>query len=484
MTIESANCFSRSEYPLPGPLRIVQFGEGNFLRAFIGWMIQHLNDKGLFSGSIRIVEPLPHGTGDTLNEQNGLYTVLLRGLENGQVVERAQVISCVEGSFNSYRDWDSVLALARLESLQFIFSNTTEAGIEYKPEPKLETTPGTFPAKLTAFLFERFQTGGSGLWIIPCELIERNASCLKQYVLQYAADWNLGTGFIDWVEKENRFVNTLVDRIVAGYPKSEDEALRLRLGYDDKLLVAGEPFHFFALEAPDSLEQVLPLRQSGLDVVLTDDITPYRMRKVFLLNGGHTSAALAAFLSGLDFVDEMVGDELFNRFLRDLLYEEVLPTIELPEQEKTEYLEAVLERFANPFAKHRLHSITLNSVSKWKVRVLPSFLKAYKKTGKLPKRLAFSLAALLVFYENTNGKGKRNRGLPYEILDDIEIVNYFETLWKEHNIGQLVRKVLSRTDFWGSDLNEIDSLASTLVWFISMMKADGVRYALERILFR
>ena len=473
--------------PPPTPLRTVLFGEGNFLRAFICWMFQILNDQKLFEGSIKIIEPLPDGLGSVLNEQDGLYTVLLRGLETGHVIEKTHIISCVEGALNAYRDWNDVLATARLESLQFVFSNTTESGIDYKPETfQSGKTPETFPAKLTAFLFERFNTLAEhqrgGLWIIPCELIENNAAVLKQYVLRYADDWNLDDGFIRWIEQENQFVNTLVDRIVAGYPKSEAETICRKLGYDDRLITSGEPFHFFALQTSQAqkLESVWPIGEAGLNVVLTDDITPYRMRKVFLLNGGHTSTALAAFRSGLDFVEEITADYRLNRYLRKLLQEEVLPCIDLPVQETSAFIESVLERFANPFAKHRLYSIALNSVAKWKVRVLPSLLKSYATTETLPQRIVFSLAALIVFYDNVQGKGKRENGEEYDVADDGEVIQFFESVWTEHrnDVRRLVQTVLGRSDFWGCDLNEVESLSETVSGFIERIQAGGMRSAL------
>ena len=361
--------------------------------------------------------------------------------------------------------------------LRFCFSNTTEAGIEYKAEPY---TPGitqtTFPAKVTALLYERFKAGLPGLIILPCELIDKNGITLKKYMIQYAAEWALGADYIDYIENANTFCCTLVDRIVAGYPRATADAICEKLGYKDNLLDCGEPFHFFVIEAPDGVEKELPLREAGLDVVFVKNQAPYRTRKVRFLNGAHTATIPAAYLAGFDFVDEVVADPFFGKYMRTLLFEEVYPTVDLPDDEKTAFASAIVERFANPFAMHRLLSIALNSVSKWKVRVLPSLLDYLKSKGQLPKVLSFSLAALIAFYRNEGGTGL-GRVNAYPVADSDGIAAFFEEQWKNNEIPALVRNVLARTDFWDMDLNTVPGLTENVTANLKNIMADGIRLA-------
>ncbi len=458
------------------PVRIVQFGEGNFLRAFIDWMIDRLNKETAFRSSVMIVQVLKEGMGDVLNEQNGLYTLILRGIQDGKCVEEIQKIESVSGCINAVTQWEQVQALFRTPELRFSFSNTTEAGIEYKPE---DYTPGlpqtTFPAKVAALLFERYQAGLPGLIFLPCELIEQNGIMLKKYILQYAEDWKLGTDFLRYVEEQNIFCCTLVDRIVAGYPRSEAEQICRKLGCLDKLLVCAEPFHFFVIEAPECVEKELPFSDAGLNVIFVKDQTPYRTRKVRFLNGAHTAAIPAAYLAGFDFVDEVVADPLFGKYLRTVLFDEIFPTVPLPDQEKQTFAEAVLERFANPFAMHRLLSIALNSVSKWKVRVLPSLLDYQKMIGSLPKVLTFSLAALIAFYRNRDGIGQ-SRVNEYPVQDNPEIVMFFAENW------QNPEKILSRTDFWGMDLNTVPGLTCQVKKNLDSILKNGIRLAVKELM--
>ncbi len=466
------------------PIKVVQFGEGNFLRAFIDWMIDQLNEKAAFNGAVQIVQPLEQGMGELINEQGGLYTLLLRGVCDGKVNETRRQISCVRGCLNPYREWESVAEVFELPSLRFCLSNATEAGIEYRPEELiLGATPKTFPAKLTALLYRRFQKNLPGLIFLPCELIERNGGKLRECMLQYIQDWKLGEDFRRYVEQENTFCSTLVDRIVAGYPRAEAEKLCAELGYEDKLLDCGEPFHFFVIEGPKFIEEELPLAKIGLNVIVVDDQTPYRTRKVRFLNGAHTASVLAAFMAGFDYVDEMVGDPLFNRYLRQLLFAEIFPTIQLPDAEKQAFAEAVLERFANPFAFHRLLSISLNSISKWKVRCLPSLLDYVKITGKLPAALSFSLAALLLFEENVAGVGV-NRVDRFEVKDDPEKVAAFAELWKccGNDLPELARRALSKVDYWGMDLNTVPGLTERTAANLQLIRQQGVRQAVREVL--
>jgi len=473
--------------PLTLPLRVLQFGEGNFLRAFFGWMIQGLNNQGLFNGSIRMVQPIPEGKGEVLNRQGGCYTTVLRGIDQERIVEQCELITCVSGCTNPYDDWDAVVKDACCETLDFIVSNTTESGIHYQPEPwQRGQCPHSFPAKIASLLYERYRhfEGASqkGVILLPCELIENNGETLCQIVRQHAEDWKLEDGFLQWLDKENRFVNTLVDRIVPGFPADEYETLCAKLGYHDELMSCGEFFHFFALECSQSLEDKLPLIRGGFNVVMTSDLKPYRDRKVRFLNGAHTATALAAHLSGLDTVEEMVHDPLFSMYLKRLLFEEIYPTVSLPDVEKRMFAVSVLERFANPFVKHHLLSIALNSVSKWQVRVLPLLLDCLRLTGQLPMLMVLSLAALILFYRNRDGISLT--GHPIE--DAPEITQFFENAWRnyeyDHNLQSLVETVLGRSEFWGCDLNEISGLADNVAALIHQILFSSMRDTIAHLL--
>ena len=467
----------KRQTPCNMPVKVVQFGEGNFLSAFIDWMIDEMNRKVGFNGSVQIIQPLDKGLSDMINAQDGLYTLILRGIADGKLVEDTRVIESVKGCLNAYTEWEKAMETFRGADLRFCCSNTTEAGIEYKPEPY---TPGvtqtTFPAKVTALLYERFKAGLPGLIFLPCELIDKNGITLKEYMIQYATEWALGADYIDYIENANTFCCTLVDRIVAGYPRATADAICEKLGYKDNLLDCGEPFHFFVIEAPDGVEKELPLREAGLDVVFVKNQAPYRTRKVRFLNGAHTATIPAAYLAGFDFVDEVVADSFFGKYMRTLLFEEVYPTVDLPDDEKTAFASAIVERFANPFAMHRLLSIALNSVSKWKVRVLPSLLDYLKIKGQLPKVLSFSLAALIAFYRNEGGTGL-GRVNAYPVADSDGIAAFFEEQWKNNEIPALVRNVLARTDFWDMDLNTVPGLTDNVTANLKNIMVDGVRLA-------
>ena len=477
----------REEYPV----KVMQFGEGNFLRAFIDWMIDKSNEAGKFGGMVQLVQPLPQGMADFINRQDGLYTLILRGMENGKAAEYKRIITCVKGCLKTDSEWQKVVECACLPSLEVVFSNTTEAGIEYKPEAyEPGKTPVTYPAKLTSLLFERFKSGAKGLLFVPCELIDKNGAKLRECILKYAADWKLGEAFESYVKNDCAFLNTLVDRIVAGYPRAEAAAYCEKLGYQDNLLDCGEIFHLFVIEGDEKYRKVLPFAEAGLHVVWTANQTPYRSRKVRFLNGGHTSSVLGAYLAGFDFVDQMTGDALFGKYLRTALFEEVFPTVQLPDDEKKAFAESIIDRFLNPFANHQLISISLNSISKWQVRVLPSLLDYQKESGRLPKVLTFSLAALLAFYRGSrdaegNWSGKRAKGA-YPIKDDdakIAFINEcYAELDKTDDYDAFAKAVLGRADFWGMDLNTVPGLAATTAANLRKIQTAGIVKAVEELL--
>jgi tagaturonate reductase len=477
------------------PERVVQFGEGNFLRAFADWMIDEVNARQLFRGNVLVAQPIRQGMAATLNEQDGVYTLLMRGVQNGKVVEARRIITATRRAVNPYEQWAELQAAFRSPDLRFVVSNTTEAGITYVPEAFAHgICPESFPAKVAALLYERYVAvhgdRKKGLVFLPCELIDRNGDNLRRTVLEHAQNWALPGAFAAWVTEANYFLNTLVDRIVPGYPRAEAAKLQAELGYDDKLIVAAEYFHLWVIEGPQHLSEELPFTKAGLNVVWTNDLAPYRTRKVRVLNGAHTSSVLAAYLAGLDTVRDMMEDPVFGAFVRRAVFDEILPTIALPEAEKRAYAESVLERFRNPFVRHELLSIALNSVSKWKVRVLPSLIDAQHSTGRVPPALAFSLAALIAFYRGAvvtiNELQGRRGEQTYPIRDDAAVLEFFARAWKRTDETgdwpELATATLARADFWGSDLNTVPGLTEAVARALAEIETGGAREAAKAAL--
>lgn len=478
------------------PGRVLQFGEGGFLRGFVDWMIHRLNERGLFDGGVTVVQPLATGLVDALNEQDGLFTHILRGVVDGEVREEIEIVRSIRRGLNPFADFAGFLACARDPDLRFIVSNTTEAGIACHPDDRLDAEPPvSFPGKLTRFLLERFRafggSAGNGLVILPCELIESNGAQLRRCVAETATKWSLDAAFSAWVGKHVVFCNTLVDRIVTGYPREEAAALGARLGYEDRLLNTSEVFHSWVIEGPASLADELPFAKAGLDVVFTTDYKPYRDRKVRILNGAHTATVLAAWLAGHDLVKECLDDPLFAGFLRRALNEEIIPTLDLPRADLDSFAAAVLERFANPFVKHALLSISLNSTSKFTARVLPSLRTYLERRGALPPRLVFSLAALVAFYRGTELKaggtelvGRRDKGDAYAIKDNPEVLEFFRDVWSaaDHSAPAVARAVLGRASLWGGlDLAAIPGLEAAVATDLAAILGEGVRAAMERL---
>ena len=372
--------------------KVIQFGEGGFLRGFVDWMLQKVNEASDFDGSVVVVQPIEQGMCDMLSAQNCVYTHVIRGVEG---VDKT-VVDVISRCVKPYEDFAGYMALAENPSFRFVVSNTTESGIVFSAEDKItDAPPKTFPAKVTLLLKKRFELGLPGFIFLPCELIDRNGDNLKKCVLQYADLWNLGADFKAWVEKENVFTNTLVDRINTGYPKGED----MGLGYEDNMVNTSEFFHLWVIETDFDVDSELPFSKAGLNVIITPDkLEMYRTRKVRILNGAHTSLVPYALLSGLDTVKSCIDDPTMHEHLRKCVFEEIIPTLDLPADELDSYAKSVLERFGNPYIKHYLSSIALNSVSKFKVRVLPSILEYIKRYNKMPETLLFAFAKLIEFY--------------------------------------------------------------------------------------
>ncbi|MBR2924538.1 MAG: tagaturonate reductase [Clostridia bacterium] len=461
---------NKEQATLKRPVKVLQFGEGNFLRAFVDYMIDIANEKTDFNGGIVLVKPIPSGSMDSFHEQDCRYTVVLRGLVAGQPTEMTRLITSVNDAVDSYSQYDEYAAYAKEESLRFIVSNTTEAGIVLDESDRFDLCPpNTYPGKLCKFLFERAEafdySVDKGIVILPVELIDDNGIELKRCVKALSRAWQLGKRFENWLDEACIFTSTLVDRIVTGYPKDEAEVIWQKLGYEDRLLVTGEPFALWVIESHCDLSEELPLPACDLPVVYTNNQKPYKQRKVRILNGAHTSFVPMAFQCGYDYVLDTMHDPIIKNFMQKTLYEEVIPTLRLPKEDLLTFAEAVTGRFENPYIKHALLSICLNSVSKWRARCMPSLLEYVERIGKLPQRLTFSLASLMTLYHGgqlVDGKLVCKRGNEsYTLQDDSSVLSFFES----HNQVEealTVHDFLSNEAFFGQDLTKIPDLEASV----------------------
>jgi tagaturonate reductase len=449
------------------PVKVLQFGDGNFLRAFSDWMIELLNEKTAFRGSVAVVAPLRRGRPAVKDEQEGLYHVLLRGISEGKRIDEVRLITCVDQYVDPYESHDAYLAMADIPSLQFVISNTTEAGISFSgTDLSVDSPVDSFPAKVTQLLYRRFLAfdgdRSKGLVFLPCELIEANGTALHKIILQYSAHWKLTETFSTWVGEACVFCNTLVDRIVTGYPTDGAEQIMERTGYRDEKLVAAEPYYLWVIEADPSLNEIFPVREANLNVKFVRDLTPYRTSKVRILNGAHTAMTLIGYLRGLRTVRDAVEDQWMADFLRSMISEEIIPTIPLPAEEVERYAQQVFERFHNPEIKHELKSIALNSVSKFRARLLPTMLDRYHTTGQIPPRLLYAFASLIIFYR---GEWK---GETLPVNDHPDALKAMQACWSSDDLPQL-KAMLAHEALWGSDLNDIQGLDAALTTVISSM---------------
>ena len=439
----------------------IQFGEGNFLRAFVDYCIQILNDKTSFSGKVNIIQPLPEGMIEQLKIQNGKYNLFHEGIIQGKIIRDRMQINCVKQMNNPYQEFDQFLELAENENLTFVFSNTTEAGIVLDTKDQFtDKPPRSFPGKLTRLLHHRYKTFNGDpskvLHIIPSELIEENGTKLKKIILELSKIWKLEDHFISWIN-QNHFYNTLVDRIVPGFPKKDLDFYKKELFFDDQLIVTCEPFFLWVIEGNPELLKIFPIdRLKEIDVKVVPDLGIFRTRKVRILNGSHTTMVPVGLLHGTKTVSDILKNDFLKTFLSQTLFDEIIPSVDLDKQQLNDYAHSVLERFSNPFIIHKLESISLNSISKFKVRVLPSLISYFRKQGKVPKNLTFSMAALIYFY------GKEVSKHPYPIKDDPEIIAFFNKIWSKRNIEKVVLETLSNTDLWDKNLAEISPLKYSL----------------------
>ncbi|WP_276357362.1 tagaturonate reductase [Cohnella caldifontis] len=471
----------RSDEALQSPIRVLQIGEGNFLRGFADWMIQTCRNQGLFDGAIAVVQPRPSGKAkiDKLAGQDGVYTLVTRGLEDGKTVERKEIVSVFSEAFDPYSEWEKLVRIAVSPDLKIVFSNTTEAGLVYRPEP-LPAAGGaieSFPGKIAFLLHARFEAlrdaAGSGLLFLPCELLDRNGDALRDAVLRYADDWGYSQAFKDWVVKRNRFLNSLVDRIVTGYPPEEQaEAWFSEWGYRDDLLVTAEPYHLWAIEGGPEWEDVLPFRKAGLNVHWTNDLSAFQLRKVRILNGAHTWMTPLGLLHGVETVGELLQHPELGAAVRDAVYRSIVPSLPGPSAEVTAYADSVFERFANPFIRHRLADIAMNSLSKFKTRLLPT-LASYADRGEpLPDLLLRGWAGLLRYYrvkrrEDGSFEGTSLGGVPYKVRDDAAALERIASVWEESaSEEQAIRGLLADEALWGRDLNVWNGAAEALAGII------------------
>ncbi len=470
------------------PEKVLQFGEGNFLRAFVNYWFDVSNERAGWNGKCVLVQPIAPGLAQLINQQEGLYTLYLRGRENGEKVDAKRVISSVSRCLNPYEKegFEAMMAVAVSDDLEYVVSNTTEAGIVYDPVCNLDDAPAaSFPGKLTQVLYRRWQAGRGGLVILSCELIDNNGKELLKCVNQYVDQWGLEDGFRKYVNEDCTFCSTLVDRIVPGRVKDPEEAARMEEanGYRDELIDVGEVFGVWNIEGPAWLEEKLPFKKAGLNCPVAPDVTPYKKRKVRILNGAHTGFVLGAYLAGFDIVRDCMQDDAVRGFMNKMLYEEVIPTLPLDKKDLEGFASAVQDRFNNPFVDHELMSISLNSTSKWRARNMPSFLEYIEKTGRLPACLTTSFAAYIAFFSNEiqelNDKGlvcRRPKGNEYLCSDDRWVLEFY---WehREDSAEELVHAVMANQRMWGQDLTQVVGFEPAVISALKLIREQGAKAA-------
>lgn len=462
-------------------VKIMQFGEGNFLRAFVEWIIQDLNDNGAIDAAVAVVQPMPFGRVAELAKQDGLYTLRLEGIDDGKNVKKSRVIDVIGDCIDPFTAYDKYLKYGESEDLQVIISNTTEAGIAVDPtDTDFSKCPKSFPGKLLALLKRRYDhfngDASRGLAIVPCELIDDNGDELYRCLTELAEINKMDEKFIKWMQTANHFTSTLVDRIVPGYPKNEIEEIQKETGYIDNNVVKGEIFHLWVLKKESVVQKYLPADKTGLNVIFADDIHPYKQRKVKILNGSHTALVPVAYLCGIDTVGESMNDKTISKYVRDFIFNEVNPTINLPQDQMTAFANSVIERYKNPYIRHELMSIALNSTTKFKTRLLPTLLDYVKLTGKLPQHLLFSFAALVVFH-----KGKRGNDT-IALNDDPAYLAKWKYLWTEfdEDLDGLAKEALGWKGAWDMDMNKIHpDITATVAKYLKEIEAKGMRGAVE-----
>lgn len=479
------------------PERIIQFGEGNFLRAFVDWIIWNMDAKTNFNGSVVVVQPIERGMVDWLNGQDCLYHVNLQGRLNGEAVNSLERIDVISRALNPYSQNAAFMALADQPEIRFVISNTTEAGITFDPACKFTDAPASsYPGKLVQLLYRRYKTFNGnpkkGLILMPCELIFLNGHHLKECIYQYIELWkeDLGAdyaGFKEWFTKYNYVCATLVDRIVPGFPRKDIAAIQEKVGYADNLVVQAEIFHLWVIEKPenmsiDELREEFPAEKAGLHVLIAESEKPYHERKVTLLNGPHTVLSPVAYLSGINIVRDACNDPVIGKYIHKVQFEELMETLNLPMDELRQFASDVLERFNNPYVDHQVTSIMLNSFPKFETRDLPGLKTYLERKGQLPKGLVLGLAAIITYYKG----GTRADGAPIQPNDAQEIMDLLTQLWATGNTRKVAEGVLGATDIiWKEskqNLNEIPGLTDMVEGFLNNIQSKGMVETVKSIL--
>ncbi|MFX0141191.1 MAG: tagaturonate reductase [Candidatus Hodarchaeota archaeon] len=479
------------------PEKVIQFGEGVFIRAFFNYFLEIANSNSIFNGRAVVIQPVHVEKAKILNDQDCLFTLCSRGLRNGRKQEDYFIISSISKAYTAKLDWNDILKCSRSPEIEIITSNTTEAGITYDSDDKLDFNPPiSFPGKLTTFLYHRYENfdaaPDAGLLILPLELVENNGDTLKKIIKKLIKNWNLENKFLNWFEKANIFCNTLVDRIVTGYPIDEIDQFRKILEYEDKMLNTAELYHIWIIEGGKKVQRIIPLDNAGLNVLFVPDLTPYYLRKVRILNGAHTSMVHMSYLIGNNLVKESIEHPLVSKFIKNFLFKEVIPSMNMPEKELIDYANVIMERFRNPFIKHLLINITLNSNSKFRYRILPTLIEYYEKYKKIPKLIPLSFASFLYFMKISKGLenkfyGMRNKEL-YEIKDDKEVIQYYNSEWekvdlkKSETIERFVTNICKNKDYWQVDLTTLGNFKDLVVENLLYILKNNINFALKKIL--
>ncbi|WP_075590857.1 tagaturonate reductase [Labilibacter marinus] len=462
------------------PVKVLQFGEGNFLRAFVDWMIHKANNSINLNAGVVVVQPLERGMVDLLQKQDNLYHVALEGIKDGQPVKESELIDCIIDAINPYAEYEKYLNYILHPELELVVSNTTEAGISRIDNEDINAAPPkSFPGKVCQLLYKRFQhfNGASdkGLTFFCCELIEHNGSKLKEIVLELAASNQLEPAFITWLNQSCSFCNTLVDRIVPGFPKDNIKSFQQAVGYEDNLIVVGEYFHLWAIEAPQAVQAKFPFDQAGLNVVWLDDMTAFRDKKVRILNGSHTALVPVGLLSGHQTVKEAFDDKVLADFIQQMVSQEVIPCIKGDQDALKVFADEILERFYNPYVKHFMKDISLNSISKWITRDYPSVQDYHQLNGAIPKRLSFSLAALLVLYSPHNN-------IDFTPNDTAEHLEFIKSVWdSDASNAEKVKQILSNEGVWNENLCALPGLCESVTSYLESILKQGIKTAIQSL---
>lgn len=475
------------------PERIIQFGEGNFLRCFVDWIVYRMNRKTDFNSSVVVVQPIEKGMVDWLNGQDCLYHVNLQGRLNGEVVNSLTRIDCISRALNPYTQNQAFMALADQPEVRFVISNTTEAGITFDPSCKLLDAPASsYPGKLTQLLYRRFQTfkgdKTKGLIIMPCELIFLNGHHLKECIYKYIELWKDDFGkdyakFKEWFTKYCYVCATLVDRIVPGFPRKDITKIQKQICYEDNLVVQGEAFHLWVIEKPENmsiaaLKKEFPAEKAGLNVLIAPSEKPYHERKVTLLNGPHTVLSPVAYLSGINIVRDACNHPVVGKYIHKVQFEELMQTLNLPMDELQKFAADVLERFNNPYVDHQVTSIMLNSFPKYETRDLPGVKTYLERKGELPKGLVFGLAAIITYYKG----GNRFDGAEIVPNDAPEIMQLLKDLWATDDTQRVAEGVLAAEFIWHENLNNIPGMTQLVKEYLDKIQAEGMLNAVKSIL--